>query len=469
MSIIKGKLTDEKLRGLKVGHHSATGGLAIIVRGGRGSLVRSFWCQGSLGGKQLSRTQIGTYPTMPIAVALKKRDEYNAIIRSGKDPRVVWKTERTKFAETGGQPPKVHHLLDYYFKRKIEPQRHGHDTQERRFERIARARRHGDIVRKAIGDMYVADIEPAMLLGEPLGLEKRLETSVPSTQELARYVRGAFREAVKLGWLTRNPASPEILEDIFKAYNPNKTVRISLDWVDAPRFVAAVKAYKVRGAGKEKHRPVRVPPLLFLVYTGVRTEEVRKAKWGEIDRKTMLWNVPALHRKKGETKKKIRAIPISRAMLDVLEGMEVHFPNHKDDDLIFPGGSAFGGVGRGTINSFIRDTLKWDIEIHVHGFRATLSTWALAQRPAYDPQIIKAQFDQLKLTEDAEALLRRVSPSVHDVHYSHHNRPGMTDPTLHGDGGRIEMTEKYGEYLTSYQPPEIEVEPKVIIQEGISL
>jgi hypothetical protein len=133
----------------------------------------------------------------------------------------------------------------------------------------------------------------------------------------------------------------------------------------------------------------------------------------------------------------------------VLKEMKTRNPDAGDNDLIFPGGSADGSLAKGSILSFIRGTLKWNIDITAHGFRATLRTWAQAQRPPYDDIFIKAQFDQLSLS-DLDGLRHR-RPSVADVHYGHGDRPEMSDPTIEGPGARREMIDSYGEYLDSYK------------------
>ncbi|MGC2076514.1 MAG: tyrosine-type recombinase/integrase [Xanthobacteraceae bacterium] len=269
-----------------------------------------------------------------------------------------------------------------------------------------------------------------------------------SGYELRMHVRRAFAYAAAIGWRKGcdrpNPASKEIIDELLPNEYRRREGCASLNYIDAPRFVASVKARK--GIGKKGRDLVTTAPLLFLVYTGVRTNEVRQARWGEINWGVKLWEVPWDHRKLGHTKSKIRAVPISGPMLEVLEGQKkINGGKPETDDLIFPGGARNGGVGRGVINSFIKNTLKWDVQITVHGFRTTLNTWAKAQRPPYQDIFIKAQFDHLgKKSEDDEGWLR---PSMADKHYSHSD----VDPTIEGPGARAEMIERYGEYLASYK------------------
>ena len=225
-----------------------------------------------------------------------------------------------------------------------------------------------------------------------------------------------------------------------------KTPRPALDYVDAPRFMATVIDYKNRGLGRIEQPLDTVPPLLFLLLTGVRSGEVRYAKWGEIDWENLLWNVPWEHRKLGHTKEKIRAIPISKPMLAILEEMQRRNRRAGEHDIIFPGGSRDGTVARGSINGFIKHSLKWDVDITVHGFRTTLETWARAQRgplAPYYPLWVQRQLDHsanvIFIPETREKI--KTVPG-----YTDENRPGMTDPSL-GLDGRHQMMKEYAEYL----------------------
>jgi integrase len=181
-----------------------------------------------------------------------------------------------------------------------------------------------------------------------------------------------------------------------------------------------------------------------LIYTGVRTEEVREARWGEINWEKKLWEVPREHRKNGRIKDEIRAIPISEEMFEVLNDQKRKTNAIGEDDFIFPGGGDDGGLGKGTLLRRIRDTVKelgWDIKVTAHGFRSTLNTWSKVQDPRYHPNIVKAQFDHLsKMSDDEKDWIRA---SMADKHYSNSD----IDPTIDVPMGRRDMTEKYNKYL----------------------
>jgi integrase len=453
---VKGKpITDKQVRTWPPGYYADTGGLAVIVRRTpAGSISRSFVFRGTLNGRQLSSMHLGPYPKMSLVKARAERDGWNAIIGQGKDPRAVKRAK--KLQQETGSPPTMIRLANRYFEKKIEPKRQ-HETESNRLDRISAADRHLERFRKSpFGKMAVADvgdIDREALLNQ-LGLQ---EMSASSRWDFRRHFKRMFAMAVALRWISRdnNPATDEVLNAFLTEEYHKTERRKSLNYLDAPRFVANVKAYKNRGMGMADRPLATVPALLFLLYTGVRTKEVTLAQWGEIDWDNKLWNVPASHRKAGYKKAKIRAIPISEPMMKILMEQKRRTNRIGDDDLIFPGKSQVGGLGRGVLNGFIKNTLrpKWDVLIDPHGFRGTLNAWATAQRPLYPQVIIKAQFDHVGKTSSDDDDLRRSQPNVLDTNYSHHDRPEMTDPTIQGVLGRREMTERYDAYLDSYQPP----------------
>jgi integrase len=440
------RLTDREVKtapagpGGKAKLYADGGCLFLIVRGKRGRESRSYGFRGTLNGLQLPMYYIGPTAKFSLLQARKQRERCQQLINEGKDPRAVRAGE---LAKRDGLSPTVNRLLNCYFETKVEPKRQ-FDTEAKRLDRIAKESRHLDRISKTIGKMLVADVETNNLLSN-VGLGELSKTNPPSAWELRRILRKAFGMAVALKWIDSNPASDDVFDALLTNEFHKSTPRPALNYEDAPRFIAAVKAYKNPGRGMSERPLATVPALLFLVYTGVRTQEVRFAKWGEIDWKDRLWNVPSDHRKAGYMKGKIRAVTISKPMLVVLEEMKRRYPDATDDDLIFPGGSRFGGLARPSINGFIKSSLRWDVHITPHGFRATFKTWARAQRPPYHPYFIERQLDHTVRGIDFDA--RGVAG------YDDHDRPGMSDPSIEGTRARREMMEHYATYLTSYEEP----------------
>jgi integrase len=458
------KLTNSQIKGMKIepGKKSKQladgGGLSVLARKTpAGSISKSFIFRGTRKGQgQLQPEHLGSYPRMTLTMARAERDRLNALLKgAGISPR----EDRKKRKSTDTKPRTISRLLNEYFKIKIEPWREGRDNGEKWQERIKKGKNQLKRIHASpFGEMLVKDVESDHI--SPW-LDAIFDESLSSGYEIKRILRAVFRMAVSKKWIKRddNPASDEVFEDLLaeRFYVPKP--HDAIDYLLAPRFVAEIKAYKNRGLGMAEVPLATAPALLWLIYTGVRTKDVRYARWGQIRRNQRLWEVPAEIRKTGHLKHgAIRAIPISDAMLKVLNKQKERYRGEPPaDDLIFPGDSAFGGLARGSINGFIKTLLKslnWGIEVKVtaHGFRATLKQWARAQEPRYLPIYIERQFDHV--VRGLEVAAELMSDGVSG--YDDHNRPGMTDPTIEGPGRRRDMTEKYGEYLESYkEAPEI--------------
>jgi integrase len=418
------------------------GGLYVVVNGNS----KSYGLRKTFKGKQLNMMLVGSVEDLTPSQARAKLDAYIALIKKGVNP---WDDKARLKAEGDNPAPKVSDLLDRYYEKKVEPERHEFDVGKKWKARINKAMGQLDKIRKGIGKVLVTDVNLKMIRNQFPELENSL---AKSTDEVRRYLQRVFDYAVVLEMRETNPATQSLLKGLKPEGYHKRENRASLSYRDAPRFVAELKGRKNKGLGKEGKDLVTVPATLFLIYTGVRTEEVREARWGEINEEKELWEVPREHRKNGRTKSEIRAIPISEEMFAVLNGQKRKTNALGQDDFIFPGGGDDGGLGRGTLLRRIKDTVKelgWDFAVTSHGFRSTLNTWTKVQDPPYHPNIVKAQFDHLsKMSDDERDWLRA---SMADKHYSNSD----IDPTIEGEMGRRAMTKKYNKYLNSYKAPEI--------------
>ena len=170
-----------------------------------------------------------------------------------------------------------------------------------------------------------------------------------------------------------------------------------------------------------------------MILTGVRISEPRLARWREIDFTEMLWNVPPEHLKTGPLFNKVRAIPITKPMLAVLDQMQLRRTDPSPDAFIFPSpytGTAYTRIQVGRA----LEKIKWKIKITPHGFRATLQAWA--QASGYDPLLVDRQFDHAPLGSVRQA-------------YDSVTRIWAIDPTIEP---RREMMEAWGAYCNRIEP-----------------
>src|ERR1700722_4057351 len=357
-------------------------GLYVVVNGNS----KSYGLRKTFKGKQLPMMLVGSVKDLTPTQAWAKLDAYIELIKKGVNP---WDDKARLKAEGDNPAPKVRDLLDQYFEKKIVPERHEFDVGKKWKARVNKAMGQLDKIRNGIGKVLVTDVNLKMLRRQFPELETSLS---PSTDDLRRYLERVFDYAVVLEWRETNPVTHGILKGLKPEGYHKREGRPSLSYLKAPRFVAELKARKNKGLGKEGKDLVTVPAALWLIYTGVRTEEVREARWGEINREKKLWEVPREHRKNGRTKNEIRAIPISDEMFAVLDDQKRKTNALGDDDFIFPGGSNDGGLGKGTLLRLAKDIVKelgWDFKVTAHGFRSTSNTWAKAQDPPYHRTLSK--------------------------------------------------------------------------------
>lgn len=108
--------------------------------------------------------------------------------------------------------------------------------------------------------------------------------------------------------------------------------------------------------------------LTLILHTAVRTEEIRFATWGEIDRKARLWRIPAARMKMHRP----HLIPLTDSTLAILDRLK---ELAGDSEWILPGERPGKPISENTLlYSIYRVGLKGIAT--VHGFRGTFSTAA---------------------------------------------------------------------------------------------
>jgi integrase len=132
--------------------------------------------------------------------------------------------------------------------------------------------------------------------------------------------------------------------------------------------------------------------LKILPYLALRSEEMRGARWTEIDLGTAVWTVPAMrHEYGGGMKMRIEhTIPLSRQVVKLFKELK-HLQSLTLEDcaLCFPSPRA---KGRHITSESLLVALKvihGNSDISVHGFRTTFST--LARERGFNPAHIEKQ------------------------------------------------------------------------------
>ena len=376
------KLTARFVETAKDGLHADGGNLYLQVSNGGKGRSWIFQYKSRKDGRS-KNMGLGSAATVPLAVAREKAQAQHRLLDEGKDPLEDRENKRLERDIRVGVAVTVNDILDKYYEAKIAKKSLNYRKSAARFL---------DRIRDTIGDMPVKLITPTVIR-DKVALGKLWDEKRPSAIQLHSHLKRIFSMAkVECGLATNPAAWTDNLQHLLSDSVHKVEHRASLDYTEVGRFLDAVRRYEDRSARKTGRTNVSLW-LEFVVLSGVRISEVRLAKWSEFDLDEMVWNVPPEHRKTGFKTGLVRAVPITRPMLAVLEEMQRRRTDPSPDALAFPSPYGNQPFAVSTIMRFIRFALKWPIRVHAHGFRTTLNDWRRAN--GYPKELIDAQLDHL--------------------------------------------------------------------------
>lgn len=163
------------------------------------------------------------------------------------------------------------------------------------------------------------------------------------------------------GWRTEAvPEAAEIRRGL--ARQPKSEGFRAMPYAGVPAFVAGELA--------KDHSPARLA-LLFAILTAARSQEVRLARWGQIDRAARLWTRPAAIMKSREP----HTVTLSPAALAVLD-----FAGDKwgQGEFIFPSAREERPLSDMSLSKMMRSAGQ---AATVHGFRSSFRDWAAEMMP----------------------------------------------------------------------------------------
>ncbi len=286
---------------------------------------------------------IGDYPSVSLADARKERDWARSQARGGLSPNDVRKREK-RLVE--GQDESVfRNVVAEFRKRKVSSWSAYYAKQ---FHRVM-----DEDVYPVIGGMHIGQVKPQHCL---MIIEQIEGRGAPSVAVLARqWLSQVFRFAASKLLVESDPTF------ILKGAIIRKPVRHNppLERDELPGFFAKLSEYG-------GYRPT-VLALRILAHTFVRTSELRKAEWSEIDWDGAVWTIPAERMKKGRK----HIVPLSRQVLAYLEELKQYsgamphlFPNLRRPDDV---------MTATTINRAL-ERMGYANKFSGHGFRSTAST-----------------------------------------------------------------------------------------------
>ncbi|NDG54717.1 MAG: site-specific integrase [Betaproteobacteria bacterium] len=226
-------------------------------------------------------------------------------------------------------------------------------------------------VHPVIGKLPVGDIDTALIVKVLTQRDPKGNSFWEVKNETASRVRGRI-EAI-LGWATTsgfrsgdNPARWKgNLENLLANISKRSRVKNhpSLPWQQVDAFMSSL----------DKREGIAARAVEFTILTACRSNEVRGARWSEIDLDAKIWTIPSSRMKAGRE----HEVPLSVEALALLKRL------HASSELVFPGiqNQVLSDMSlTQVIRRMVRDGQVWTDRdgrtVTVHGFRSTFRMWA---------------------------------------------------------------------------------------------
>ncbi|SIQ38162.1 Integrase [Aquipseudomonas alcaligenes] len=284
---------------------------------------------------------LGEYPEMGLAEARVERDKARALVKQGKHPAHVRRTERAKQAVENRSSFKVVALEWIGSKTGIS------DSYRNQLTRAFTKN-----LFPYIGKMPVRDVTAAHLLECLRRMEKRGATYYAIS--LCNWLSQMFRYAVRTLRADTDPAAA-----LYGAF-----VRQPIEH-SQPMSVAEIARFRkgLQGYGGFRTNTIALELMLLLF---LRTVEIRRGRWEHVDLGAAVWDVPAELMKKRRrhlVPLPARAIELLRELYSITGGGELMFPGLRHPSRPVDGSTFNRALERLGMKGFT-----------CHDFRATAST-----------------------------------------------------------------------------------------------
>ena len=293
-------------------------------------------------GKMLA---LGKFPDVPLKRARELRDDAKQVLRLGLDP-----AKQRRPPQGDGEAPTFEQVAREWV-----------EAFSNEWAAKTTATRRGRLelhVFPYIGGMPIS----AITAQDMLRLVQRIQAR--GAVDMARRVRAlcsqVFRYGVPLGVVDRDPAA-----DVRGVLPPQgKTLRHHAA-LTSPGQVGAL----MRSIDEFQGSLVVRLALQTVAYTFVRSSELRRATWDEVDLKRKEWRIPAERMKA----RRPHVVPLARQVVAILE--QARELRRGSPEYVFPGlRVASQPLSENTLNAALRRLGYSKEEMTTHGFRSTAST-----------------------------------------------------------------------------------------------
>lgn len=305
------------------------------------------WILRVMVGSKRREIGLGSFPSVPLALAREKSRSTREAIQRGVDPVAERKAARSALSATAASAWTFDQCIEGFLadnSKKWSNPKHAAQWETTLTTYAS----------PAMGKLLVQDIDVPHVLAV---LRPIWETKT----ETASRLRGRI-EAV-LSWAT--------VSKYRKGDNPARWKGNLSAILPAPGDVASVthhEALPVREVGAfmvalHKQAGMGARALEFAILTAARSGEVRGAQWAEIDLDGAIWTVPAARMKAG----KEHRVPLTVPAIKLLRAL----PSIDDGELVFPAPRG-GQLSDMTLSAVLR---RMGVAAVPHGFRSTFRDW----------------------------------------------------------------------------------------------
>ncbi len=306
---------------------------------------------------------LGVYPSVSLKAAREKRQQAKALLDQQQDPAQVKQQQK----QLNQQHPFKEIAYDWWQHQKGT---WSDDHAKRVFDRLK------NNTFDDLGDCSIHSITPQQIIAVIKKIEQR--GSLDVANRIKQAITAIFRFAIQQGIGSHNPAS-----ELTGLVKPQKIQhRPSLPREELPTFLQALDTYHERG------RLLTQYAIQLLLFTFVRSTELRGAKWQEFNRTDKVWRVPATRMKMNNE----HLVPLSNQALTLLDAIKtisgdycLLFPSEKDREQPMSDNT----MRRAIFKLGYDGTIEGKSKAVPHGFRATASS--ILNEAGFNPDAIERQ------------------------------------------------------------------------------
>lgn len=324
------------------------------------------------------KTSFGLYPTVTLADARRKLNEWQAKINQGIDPidekRHNENIEKNKIAEVKKKSEQtVGKIIDKWLDM-IEAQ----VTPD--YYKRTKALLYNNII-KYLGDRDIAEVEPMELVD--VLKKKESEGYLDVTERIFGLCAQVWRYAVANRYAKHCITAEIDYKYVFKKHTPKNYPHIT-DENELRQLLLDIDRYW--GGISVKYA------LEILPYVFVRPANIQLAKWADIDFEKKEWRIHISEMKVSKSEKEKDysfVVPLSTQLIEILKELYKH---NGDSDWLFAGITKSRPISNNTINMALK-RLGYKDKVVAHGFRHTAATLMNEHKSdhGFDADVIEKQ------------------------------------------------------------------------------